>query len=118
MRIGFGYDSHRLSEGRRLVLGGVEIPSDQGLLGHSDGDALTHAVIDSIIGALGLKDIGAHFPDTDDRYRDASSIELLKHTVGLAEANGFVVSWVDSTVILEQPRLAPHVEAMKLPSAS
>jgi 2-C-methyl-D-erythritol 2,4-cyclodiphosphate synthase len=113
MRIGFGYDSHRLVEGRRLILGGVEVPFKQGLLGHSDGDALTHAITDSIIGALGLKDIGTHFPDTDERYKDASSVMLLKSIVELARTKGFEVSWVDCTVIAEAPKLAPYVDAMK-----
>lgn len=113
MRIGFGYDSHRLLEGRKLILGGVEIPYERGLSGHSDGDALSHAVIDAIIGALGLGDIGKHFPDTDQRYKGASSIELLKSIVELARVRGFEVSWVDCTVIAEEPRLAPYIGAME-----
>lgn len=113
MRIGTGYDSHRLIEGRRLVLGGVEIPFEKGLLGHSDGDVLLHAIIDSIIGALGMGDIGRHFPDTDMNYKDASSLMLLEKTLALARESGYEVSWVDSTVLLERPRLAPYMEAMK-----
>jgi 2-C-methyl-D-erythritol 2,4-cyclodiphosphate synthase len=113
MRVGFGYDCHRLVEGRRLILGGVDIPHGRGLLGHSDGDALSHAIIDAIIGALGLGDIGKHFPDTDPRWKDASSIDMLGKTLELAREEGFEVSWVDSTVIAEEPRLAPHMEAMK-----
>jgi 2-C-methyl-D-erythritol 2,4-cyclodiphosphate synthase len=113
MRIGFGFDSHRLADGRKLVLGGVSIPHGLGLLGHSDGDALTHAIIDSIIGALGLGDIGRHFPDTDDKWKDASSLELLKRVLELCASGGYEVSWVDCTVVAEQPRLAPHIEAMK-----
>jgi len=113
MRIGFGYDSHRLVEGRKLILGGVDIPHEKGLQGHSDGDALTHAIIDAILGALGLGDIGKHFPDTDPAYKDIRSIELLKLTVELARAEGYEVTWIDSTVIIEKPRLAPHIEAMR-----
>lgn len=113
MRVGFGYDCHRLVEGRRLILGGVDIPHNRGLLGHSDGDALSHAIIDAIIGALGLGDIGRHFPDTDPRWKDASSIEMLGQTVELARKAGFEVSWVDCTLVAEEPILAPHMEAMK-----
>ena len=113
MRIGFGYDSHRLVEGRRLVLGGIEIPFEKGLLGHSDADVLCHAIIDAILGALGIGDIGKHFPDSDPAWKDASSISLLKHAVCLARMNGHTVSWIDSTVIAELPKLAPYMEAMK-----
>lgn len=113
MRIGFGYDSHKLVDGRELILGGVEVPYDKGLLGHSDGDALTHAIIDAILGALGLGDIGKHFPDTDPAYKDANSVELLKRTVELARGEGYEVEWIDSTVVIEEPKLAPHIEAMR-----
>lgn len=113
MRIGFGYDSHRLTEGRRLIIGGVEIPFSKGLAGHSDADVLCHAIMDAIIGALGLGDIGSHFPDTDPRWKNAVSIELLKYTVELARMSGYRISWVDTTIIAEQPRLAPHMEGMK-----
>jgi len=113
MRIGIGYDSHRLLEGRRLIIGGVEIESRRGLLGHSDGDALCHAIIDSVIGALGLGDIGRHFPDSDPEWKDASSIEMLRYIVELASASGYEVAWIDSTVIAEEPRLAPYIERMK-----
>jgi 2-C-methyl-D-erythritol 2,4-cyclodiphosphate synthase len=113
MRIGFGYDSHRLVEGRRLMLGGVEIPYEKGLLGHSDGDALLHAIIDSIIGALGLGDIGRHFPDTDPKYKDASSLKLLGQVVGLAAGEGYEVAWVDCTVIIEEPKLSPFMKEME-----
>jgi len=113
MRIGIGYDSHRLVTGRSLMLGGVTIPFEKGLLGHSDGDVLTHAIIDAIIGALGLGDIGKHFPDTDPKYKDASSVEMLKHIVDLAVSNGFEVSWIDSTVVAEKPKLFPYIESMK-----
>jgi 2-C-methyl-D-erythritol 2,4-cyclodiphosphate synthase len=113
MRIGFGYDSHRLVEGRKLILGGVHVPFEKGLLGHSDGDALTHAIIDAILGALGLGDIGRHFPDTDPAFKDADSVELLKRTVELARGEGYEVQWVDSTVVIEEPKLAPHTDKMK-----
>ena len=113
MRIGIGYDSHRLVEGRNLILGGVNIQFEKGLLGHSDGDVLCHAIIDAIIGALGLGDIGKHFPDTDPKYKDASSVEMLKHTVDVALSNGFEISWIDSTVIVEKPKLFPYIESMK-----
>jgi 2-C-methyl-D-erythritol 2,4-cyclodiphosphate synthase len=113
MKIGFGYDSHRLVEGRKLILGGVEVPYEKGLLGHSDGDALTHAIIDAILGALGLGDIGKHFPDTDPAFKDAHSIDLLKRTVELARGEGYEVEWVDSTVVIEEPKLAPHVDKMR-----
>jgi len=118
MRIGFGYDSHRLVEGRRLILGGVELPFEKGLLGHSDGDVLLHAIMDAVIGALGMGDIGRHFPDTDPRWKDASSLAMLKQVVGLAHAGGFAVSWVDCTVVAEAPKIAPHAERMKEAIAS
>ncbi|MBI5205716.1 MAG: 2-C-methyl-D-erythritol 2,4-cyclodiphosphate synthase [Nitrospirae bacterium] len=113
MRIGFGYDSHRLVKGRKLIIGGVEIPFEKGLKGHSDADVLCHAIIDAIIGALGLGDIGRHFPDTDPKWRDASSVDLLKNIVKLARNNGLDISWIDSTVIIEKPKLAPYIETMK-----
>jgi len=113
MRIGIGYDSHRLVTGRSLILGGVNIPFEKGLLGHSDGDVLTHAIIDAIIGALGLGDIGKHFPDIDPKYKDASSVEMLKHIVNVAALNGFEVSWIDTTVVAEKPKLFPYIEPMK-----
>ncbi len=113
MRIGIGYDSHRLAKGKRLILGGVEIPFERGLLGHSDGDALCHAIIDSIIGALGVGDIGRHFPDSDPAWKDASSVEMLKYIVELTGANGYDIAWIDSIVVAERPRLALHLESMK-----
>ena len=113
MRIGTGYDSHRFATGRKLIIGGVEIPFEKGLLGHSDADVLCHAITDAIIGALGLGDIGTHFPDTDPRWKGAVSIELLKYIVDLAKMNGYAVAWVDSTVLTERPKLAPYIEAMK-----
>lgn len=113
MRIGFGYDSHKLVSGRRLIIGGVEIPFETGLQGHSDADVLCHAIIDSILGALGIGDIGSLFPDTDQKWKDASSIHLLKYVANLSHAQGFDVSWIDSTVIAEQPRLSSYIESMK-----
>ncbi len=113
MRIGFGYDSHKLVKSRKLVIGGVEIPFDKGLEGHSDADVLTHAIIDSILGALGLGDIGSHFPDTDQKWKDACSIDLLKHVVELTETKKYEVQWIDTTVVAEKPKLAPFIEAIK-----
>lgn len=113
MRIGTGYDSHRLVEGRKLVLGGVEIPHDKGLLGHSDGDALVHAIIDALLGAMGRADIGAHFPDTDLQYKGISSIRLLEHVKKLLDENGFEIANIDSTIIAESPKMAPHIPGMK-----
>ena len=112
-RSGIGYDAHRLVEGRRLVLGGVEIPHDRGLAGHSDADALTHAVIDALLGAAGLGDIGQHFPDTDERFRDADSIGLLREAAGLVAGRGLSVVSVDATVLAERPRVAEHRQAMR-----
>lgn len=113
MRIGIGYDSHRLVEGRRLIIGGVHIPFEKGLLGHSDGDVLCHAIIDAIIGAMGLGDIGKHFPDTDEKYKDASSVMLLKHIVDLAGSKGFEILWIDSILIAERPKFSPYIDLMK-----
>ena len=112
-RAGVGYDSHRLEAGRRLVLGGVEIPgAELGLAGHSDADALTDAVIDALLGAAGLGDIGARYPDTDERWRDADSIELLRDVVAAVAAAGWRVGNVDATVVCEAPKLGPHRAAM------
>lgn len=113
-RAGIGYDSHPLAAGRRLVLGGVEIEdADRGLAGHSDADVLTHAVIDALLGAAGLGDIGQHFPDTDERYRDADSGLLLSEVCTFLEDHGWTVRHLDATVICEVPRLAPHRDAMR-----
>ncbi len=113
-RAGIGWDSHRLEAGRRLVLGGVEIPeSELGLAGYSDADVLTHAVIDALLGAAGLGDIGRHFPDTDERWRDADSIELLRAVLGLLREGGFAPLNVDATVACETPKLDPHREDMR-----
>ena len=105
---GIGYDCHRLSAGRRLVIGGVEIPSERGLDGHSDADVLAHAVIDALLGAAGLGDIGEHFPDSEERYRDADSLELLGTVLEMARGLGLQVVNVDCTVVMEEPRLGPH----------
>lgn len=113
MRVGIGYDSHRLVEGRRLIIGGVDIPFEKGLKGHSDGDVLCHAVIDALIGALGAGDIGKHFPDTDDRWKDASSMFLLRQILELVHSRDFEAAWIDAVVIAERPRLAPFIELMK-----
>jgi 2-C-methyl-D-erythritol 2,4-cyclodiphosphate synthase len=113
MRIGIGYDSHRLVEGRKLIIGGVTIPFDKGLAGHSDADVLCHAIIDSILGALGAGDIGTHFPDTDERWKDASSIEMLSHVIDLVKKSGFAVQWIDATLIAEQPKLLPFIDSVK-----
>jgi 2-C-methyl-D-erythritol 2,4-cyclodiphosphate synthase len=113
MRIGFGYDVHRFSPERRLVLGGVEIAATGGLLGHSDADVLTHALMDAMLGAAALGDLGQHFPPSDERWRDANSLDLLRQVVALVVAEGWRVGNVDSTVVMERPKLAPHVLAMR-----
>lgn len=109
---GLGFDVHRLVEGRPLVIGGVTIPHTHGLLGHSDADVLTHAIIDALLGAAALGDIGEHFPDTDERYRDADSLQLLAAGVALVMANGCAIEHVDATVVIERPKLLPHKPAM------
>jgi 2-C-methyl-D-erythritol 2,4-cyclodiphosphate synthase len=113
MRIGQGYDVHRLVPGRPLILGGVTIPSEQGLLGHSDADVLTHAVIDALLGAAALGDIGSHFPDTDPEWKGADSLALLTTVVERVREVGFAVGNVDATVVLQRPRLRPHIDAMR-----
>lgn len=110
---GIGYDSHRLKPGRKLILGGIEIPGELGLDGHSDADVLTHAVIDALLGAAGLGDIGEHFPDSDERYRDADSIELLETVLPRVLAQGLELVNVDSTVVMESPKLGPHRQAIR-----
>ena len=118
-RTGIGYDSHRFEAGRRLVLGGVEVPgAERGLAGHSDADALTHAVIDALLGAAGLGDIGQHFPDTDERWRDADSLDLLSEVAVFLEEHGFAVTHVDATVVCEEPKLGPHRDDMRRSLAS
>lgn len=112
-RTGLGWDSHRLAQGRKLILGGVEIPSDFGMEGHSDADVLSHAITDAILGAAGLCDIGAHFPDTDPQWKDANSAQFLAHAEKLACDAGFSIVNVDATVILEKPKLADHRDAIR-----
>ena len=113
MRIGHGYDVHRLVEGRRLILGGVEIPFERGLLGHSDADVLTHAVMDALLGAAALGDIGRHFPDTDPAYAGADSLKLLGRVARALGENGYKVGNVDATVLAQRPKLAPHIPLMR-----
>ena len=113
MRIGHGYDSHRFAAGRRLVLGGVEIPHEQGLTGHSDADAVAHAVTDALLGASGLGDIGRHFPPSDAQWKDADSMQLLARVVRLLEGRNYQVVNVDVTVVAEAPKIGPHAEAMR-----
>lgn len=112
-RVGEGWDVHRLVEGRRLLLGGLEIPFERGELGHSDGDVLLHALIDALLGAAAIGDIGAHFPPSDARWKDADSLLLLARTVALVAAEGWRIVNADCTVVLERPRLRPHVEAIR-----
>jgi 2-C-methyl-D-erythritol 2,4-cyclodiphosphate synthase len=114
LRIGEGWDVHALVAGRPLILGGVTIPHDKGLLGHSDADALLHAIIDALLGAAGLGDIGRHFPDTDERFRDADSAVLLAEAVRRVREQGWRVVNLDSTVIAQAPKLAPHIEGMRV----
>jgi 2-C-methyl-D-erythritol 2,4-cyclodiphosphate synthase len=113
MRIGHGYDVHRLVEGRPLILGGVNIPYEKGLLGHSDADVLLHAVSDALLGAAGLGDIGKHFPDTDPQYKGADSLELLRVVVSRVIEKGYRISNIDVTMIAQKPKLRPHIEAME-----
>ena len=113
-RAGIGWDSHRLEEGRRLVMGGVEIPeAERGLAGHSDADVLTHALIDALLGAAGLGDIGQHYPDSDERWRDADSVGLLREVAGFLAEHGWTVRHMDATVLCEAPRLGPHRDEMR-----
>lgn len=113
MRAGIGYDSHRFVEGRRLILGGIDIPFKKGLAGHSDGDVLCHAIIDSILGAIGSGDIGVHFPDSDISWKNASSIMLLDKIVKLVVSKGFEIIWLDTIIIAENPKIAPYIALMK-----
>jgi 2-C-methyl-D-erythritol 2,4-cyclodiphosphate synthase len=113
IRTGIGIDSHRFEEGRPLILGGVDIPHEEGLAGHSDADVLTHAVIDALLGAAGLGDIGQHFPDTDERFRDADSLELLRTVMVFLEQNRFRVLHVDTTVMMERPKIAPYRDSIR-----
>ena len=113
MRIGLGYDVHKLVENRDLILGGVKISYEKGLLGHSDADVLLHAIMDSLLGAAALGDIGKHFPDTDAKYKGASSIELLKQVGLFIRENGYVIGNIDATIIAQKPKMAPHIENMR-----
>ena len=113
MRIGHGYDVHRLAQGRRLIVGGVDIPHSMGLLGHSDADVLLHAISDAILGAAALGDIGGMFPDTDEKWKDADSLELLKAVVNRINQEGYTVGNIDSTVIAQQPKMKPYISEMK-----
>ncbi|MEO1477020.1 MAG: 2-C-methyl-D-erythritol 2,4-cyclodiphosphate synthase, partial [Bacteroidota bacterium] len=114
MRIGLGYDVHRLVEDRALILGGVTIPHTHGLLGHSDADVLAHAITDALLGAASLGDIGAHFPDTDPQWKGADSLKLLAASVALVAEAGFAVGNVDATVVMQRPKLRPHIDAMRV----
>lgn len=113
MRVGLGYDVHRLVENRKLILGGVEIPYDKGLLGHSDADVLLHAIMDSLLGACALGDIGKHFPDTDNSFKGISSIELLKKTGELVLESGYSINNIDATIIAQKPKVSPYIERMR-----
>ena len=113
MRIGHGYDVHRLVEGRKCIIGGVDIPHETGLDGHSDADVLVHAVMDALLGALALGDIGKHFPDTDPRYKGADSMALLRHVAALIEKKGYRLGNLDATVLAQAPKLAPHIMQMR-----
>lgn len=113
MRIGHGYDVHRLVEGRKLIIGGVDIPWEKGLLGHSDADVLLHAIADAILGAIGEGDIGRHFPDTDPAFKGADSMKLLAHVMELADALGYALGNLDATIIAQRPKMAPHIQAMR-----
>ena len=113
MRIGHGYDVHRLVEGRKLIMGGVDIPWEKGLLGHSDADVLLHAIADAVLGAIGEGDIGKHFPDTDPAFKGADSLKLLEHVGKLAADHGYVLGNLDATIIAQRPKMAPHIAIMR-----
>ncbi|HOB21037.1 MAG TPA: 2-C-methyl-D-erythritol 2,4-cyclodiphosphate synthase [Candidatus Atribacteria bacterium] len=113
MRIGMGYDVHRLVEGRQLIIGGVNIPYEKGLLGHSDADVLIHAIMDALLGAAALGDIGKHFPDTDERYRGISSLSLLEHVYKLLKDRNYRIVNIDATIIAQRPKMLPHIPAMR-----
>jgi 2-C-methyl-D-erythritol 2,4-cyclodiphosphate synthase len=114
MRIGFGYDVHQLVEGRKLIIGGLNIPHEKGLLGHSDADVLVHSIMDSILGALALGDIGKHFPDTDSKYKDISSLLLLDRVYDTMEQLGYKIGNIDATIAAQRPKLAPYIDEMKI----
>lgn len=113
MRIGMGYDVHRLSAGRKLIMGGVDIPYEKGLLGHSDADVLVHAIMDALLGAAALGDIGSHFPDTDPAYEGISSIRLLEHVGKLLSDHGYKICNIDATIIAQKPKMRPHIDQMR-----
>ncbi|MDD5287012.1 MAG: 2-C-methyl-D-erythritol 2,4-cyclodiphosphate synthase [Desulfuromonadaceae bacterium] len=113
MRIGHGYDVHRLVDGRKLIIGGVDIPWEKGLLGHSDADVLLHAIADAILGAIGEGDIGKHFPDTDPAFKGADSLKLLAHVIKLADSMGYKLGNLDATIIAQMPKMAPHIQVMR-----
>ena len=113
MRVGMGYDVHKLTENRDLILGGVNIPWEKGLLGHSDADVLIHAVMDALLGAAALGDIGKHFPDTDPKYEGISSMKLLEHVAELIAEKGYIVENIDATIIAQKPKMRPHIEQME-----
>ena len=113
MRIGMGYDVHKLAENRKLIIGGVEIPYEKGLLGHSDADVLLHAIMDALLGAAALGDIGKHFPDTDEKYKGISSVKLLEHVGALLEENCFLIENIDATIIAQAPKMRPYIDTMR-----
>ena len=113
MRIGMGYDVHKLVEGRDLIMGGVQIPYEKGLLGHSDADVLLHAIMDALLGAAALGDIGKHFPDTDPAYKGISSIKLMEHVGNLLDEHGYVIENIDATIIAQRPKMRPHIDQMR-----
>lgn len=113
MRIGHGYDVHRLVEGRKLIIGGVDIPHETGLLGHSDADVLVHAIMDALLGAAALGDIGLHFPDTDPKYKGADSLKLLEHVGNLLEEKFYYVENIDATILAQAPKMRPHIDTMR-----
>lgn len=113
MKVGLGYDVHKLAKKRDLIIGGVIIPHETGLLGHSDADVLIHAIMDALIGAMGLGDIGKHFPDSDDKYKGISSLLLLKHVKKLIDENQYIISNIDATIIAQNPKMAPYIEDMR-----
>ena len=113
MRVGLGYAVHKLVEGRKLIIGGVDIPYEKGLLGHSDADVLLHAIMDALLGAAALGDIGKHFPDTDERYKGISSLKLLEEVGNLLEKEGYCIENIDATIVAQAPKMAPHIEKMR-----
>ena len=113
MRVGMGYDVHKLVEGRKLIIGGVNIPYEKGLLGHSDADVLTHAIMDALLGAAAMGDIGKHFPDNDERYEGADSIMLLRHVKRMLDEKQYLIANIDATIIAQKPKMAPHIPQMR-----